>query len=218
MRQLLPLAIGLTLIGCATSKNDVHNEAEAAKYDPTATARVRLFTGDNAHGGFVSGQTCEKFFNESLKNLPIEQSGWKTAHIDSEGLYPFRASDHQNSVIGMPASKASKTINESSRFYDEHVVTANQPFIANFGMVGSVSCSPRPVVFTPEPGQDYEMNFQIVKITTFKAGCIVQLRKLTDAGNTTIETPMRPQVCVRFDDGTFHTKDSLGMPSDVLGK
>lgn len=209
MRQLLPFAISLTLIGCATSKTDVRNEAEAGKFDPTTTARVRLITGENVHGGFVRGQTCEKFYNESLKRLPIEQSGWQTAHIDSAGLYPFRESDHQNSVIGMPASKASKLINESSRLYDEHVVTANQPVIAAFGMVGSVSCSPNPVVFTPEPGQDYEMQFQIVKISTFKAGCIIQLHKLTAAGNTTIETPIRPQVCARSEDGIFHTKDPL---------
>jgi hypothetical protein len=64
-------------------------------------------------------------------------------------------------------------------------------------------------VFTPEPGQDYEMQFQIVKISTFKAGCIIQLRKLTAVGNTTIETPMRPQVCARSEDGRFHTKDPL---------
>lgn len=209
MRQLLPLALALTLIGCTTTKIDVRNEAEAARFDPATTARVRVISGDNVQGNFVSGQSCEKFFNDSVKRLPIEQSGWKDVHVDSPGLFPFRYSDKQNSVIGMPASKVSKTINNSPRLYDEYVVAANQPFIVLLGMAGSISCSPKPMTFIPEPGQNYEVQFQFIKLSTFTSGCTIELRKLEVVGNNTTETDIQPQVCFRSEDGLFHTMDAL---------
>jgi hypothetical protein len=110
MRLLLPLAVSLTLIGCASTKTDVRNEAQISQYDPSNTARVRLITGDTTHAGFISGQTCEAFYNDSLLTKTPDEAGWQTAHVDSAGLYPFRATDSQNSVVGMPASKASKAM------------------------------------------------------------------------------------------------------------
>lgn len=210
MRQLLPFAISLTLIGCATTKTDVRNDAEMSKYDPATTARVRLITGDTTYGGYVSGQSCEAVFSEAAQEIPAEQRGWINAHIDSEGLYPFRASDHQNSVIGMPATQATKAINNSPKIYDEHVVPANQPFIGTFSMGGSqISCWPKPVVFNPEPGQDYELEYQTVKISTFKAGCVIAVRKLSSLGNATVETPMKPKVCAKSADGVYRPLDPL---------
>lgn len=212
MRPLFPFALAMTLIGCTTTKVDVRNEAEAAKFDPATTARVRVISGDNVQGGFVSGQSCETFYNDSLKRLPLEQSGWKEVHIDSPGLFPFRESDKRNSVIGMPASKFSKTINNSPRLYDEYVVAANQPFLAVLYMAGSISCQPKTLSFTPEPGQNYEMDFQFIKLSTFTSGCTINLRKIEVAGNSTTETAIQPQVCVRTEDGLFHTKDALRRP------
>jgi len=208
MRQLLPFAISLTLIGCATTKTDVRNDAEMSKYDPATTARVRLITGDTTYGGYVSGQSCEAVFSEAAQEIPAEQRGWVKAHIDSEGLYPFRASDRQNSVIGMPATQATKAINDSPKIYDEHVVPANQPLIAAFSMGGSqISCWPKPVTFTPEPGQDYEMQYEMVKFSTFKAGCVIKVRKLSSLANTTVETPMSPQICVKTAAGIYQPMD-----------
>lgn len=38
MRSLFPLALSLTLIGCATTKTDVRNEAQISQYDPANSA------------------------------------------------------------------------------------------------------------------------------------------------------------------------------------
>lgn len=126
MRLFFPLALSVTLIGCATTKTDIRNEAKISQYDPATMARVRLITENTITGGYVSGQTCATFFN-SLRTKTHEEAGWQAAHVDSPGLYPFRATDTQNSVIGMPASEASKAINSSSRVFDEHVVLAGKP-------------------------------------------------------------------------------------------
>ncbi|MNH36593.1 hypothetical protein D3C81_1765690 [compost metagenome] len=110
----------------------------------------------------------------------------------------------------MPATKATKAINDSPRVYDEHVVPANQPLIATFSMGGTqISCWPKPVVFTPEPGQDYEMQYETVKTGTFKAGCIITVRKLAVLENATKEIPLTPQICAKSQDGTFHTLNPM---------
>lgn len=161
MRLLFPLAVSLTLIGCATTKTDVRNEAQISRYDPANTARVRLITGDTTHAGFISGQTCEMFYNESLLTKTPEEAGWQTAHVDSAGLYPFRATDRQNSVIGMPASKASKAINQSPKVFDEHVIPAGKPFIAGFAMGDRNSPAfPRLSRSSPSPVKTMKWNFK----------------------------------------------------------
>lgn len=204
MRFLFPLAFSLTLIGCATTKTDVRNETQISQYDPANSARVRFITGDTTNAGFLSGQTCEAFYNGSLLSKTPEEAGWQTAHVDSAGLYPFRATDSQNSVIGMPASKASKAINQSPKVFDEHVIPAGKPFIAGFAMGGSqMSCFPAPVTLIPEPGKDYEMELQMVKISTFKAGCVIAVRQLSAQGNNTVETPLRPQICAKTPSGWY---------------
>lgn len=204
MRSLFPLALSLTLIGCATTKTDVRNEAQISQYDPANSARIRLITGDTTNAGFLSGQTCEAFYNGSLLTKTPEEAGWQKTHVDSAGLYPFRATDSQNSVIGMPASKASKAINQSPKVFDEHVIAAGKPFIAGFAMGGSqMSCFPAPVTLVPEPGKDYEMELQMVKISTFKAGCVIAVRQLSVQGNNTVETPLRPQVCAKTPSGWY---------------
>lgn len=204
MRSLFPLALSLTLIGCATTKTDVRNEALISQYDPANSARVRLITGDTTNAGFLSGQTCEALYNGALLTKTPEEAGWQKAHVDSAGLYPFRATDSQNSVIGMPASKASKAINQSPKVFDEHVIAAGKPFIAGFAMGGSqMSCFPAPVTLIPEPGKDYEMELQMVKISTFKAGCVIAVRQLSVQGTNTVETPLRPQVCAKTPSGWY---------------
>jgi hypothetical protein len=212
MRLFLPLAVSLTLIGCATTKTDVRNEAQIRQYDPANTARVRLITGDTSNAGFISGQTCEAFYNESLLTKTPEEAGWQTAHVDSSGLYPFRATDSQNSVIGMPVSKASKAINQSPKVFDEHVIPAGKPFIAGFAMGGSqISCFPAPVTLVPEPGKDYEMELQVFKVSTLQAGCVIAVRQLSTQAGTTVERPLRPQVCAKTQSG-WYTVDPAPMP------
>ena len=212
MRLLFPLAVSLVLIGCATTKTDVRNEVQISQYDPANTARIRLITGDTTNAGFISGQTCEMFYNKSLLTKTPEEAGWQPAHVDSPGLYPFRATDSQNSVIGMPASKASKAINQSPKVFDEHVIAAGKPFIAGFAMGGSqISCFPAPVTLIPEPGTDYEMELQVIKLSTFKAGCVIAVRQLSTQANTTVETPLRPQVCAKTPSG-WYTVNAAPLP------
>lgn len=68
------LCIVLNLVACtATTKTNVRNEAEAERFDPASMARIRLITGDQMiKGGYVSGFSCEKFFNEATANRPAE--------------------------------------------------------------------------------------------------------------------------------------------------
>lgn len=66
-----------------------------------------------------------------------------------------------------------------------------------------MSCFPAPVTLVPEPGKDYEMELQPVKFSTFKAGCVIAVRQLSNQGNTTVETPLRPQVCVNTPSGWY---------------
>lgn len=190
----------------------LHSRVAATNPHRTNTARARLITGDTTNAGFISGQTCEMFYNESLLTKTPEVSGWQTAHVDSAGLYPFRATDSQNSVIGMPASKASKAINQSPKVFDEHVIAAGKPFIAGFAMGGSqISCFPAPVTLIPEPGKDYEMELQVIKISMFKAGCVIAVRQLSTQANTTVETPLRPQVCAKTPSG-WYTVNAAPLP------
>ncbi|WP_339416026.1 MULTISPECIES: hypothetical protein [unclassified Pseudomonas] len=104
----------------------------------------------------------------------------------------------------MPASKANKAINQSPKVFDEHVIPAGKPFIAGFAMGGSqMSCFPAPVTLIPEPGKDDEMELQMLKISTFKAGCVIAVRQLSAQGDTTVETPLRPQVCAQMPSGWY---------------
>jgi len=132
MRLLFPLAMSLTLIGCATTKTYAPNEAQISQYDPANTARVRLITGDTSNGGFLSGQTCEMFYNETVLTKTPEEAGWQTAHVDSAGLYPFRAT-------------------------------------------------------------------------------VIAVRQLSSQGNTTVETPLRPQVCAKTPSG-WYTVNAAPLP------
>lgn len=192
---LLLLAIGLT--GCSSTKIDVRNEAEAAKFNPTDTARIRLFTGDSIRGGFAVGHSCESFFNKANEDASKASIGWKDAHVDTPGLYPWRESDSRNFVIGIPPSKASRRINDTTQQYDEHVVPANKPIIIDLYYWNSAaSCRAKPVTFTPEPGRDYEFNVEMYKISTFSAGCVIKARRLEVIDGATMELPLLPNFCV----------------------
>lgn len=211
MRKLFFLCIVLNLVACtATTKTNVRNEAEAERFDPASMARIRLITGDQMiKGGYVSGFSCEKFFNEATANRPAEEVGWKPAREDSTGIPPLRASDKQNNVIGMPESKATKVINESKFYYDEYAVPANRPLIVRFTMggPGSVYCSPKPVVFTPQAGKDYELQYEYLRLQNNQPGCILAVRRLNTIGTAVLETPIAPQYCSEDGQGGYKTLD-----------
>lgn len=198
------------LAGCGTQKINVINQAEASKFNPATSARLRLVSGEGALGGFVSGQKCETYFNETTFLFPQGRSGWVNAHIKTNSEPPLREPDTQNSVIGMPETAATTSINSSKRYYDEYVVPANQPVITGASMDGSKgTCTPTPVLFTPEPGADYEISYQFVQNGLFSTGCQTHVRKLSKTGSIATEAPVFPKFCAKNDKGRYVTVDLL---------
>jgi hypothetical protein len=200
------------LAGCATTKTDIRNEPEADKYDPATTARIRLITGEGSQGGYVTGQSCETFYDPSNVGKSHAQIGWNDAHPHSAGIYPWRDSDIRNLVIGIPSSKASRGINETRLQYDEYIVPANKPLIVSLlAWSSAVSCRPKPISFIPEPGHDYEFQLEMVKLSTFRGGCVIGARQLASlgAGTPTIELPLMPEICLIGADGKTRTVNRL---------
>ncbi|WP_374437846.1 hypothetical protein [Pseudomonas panipatensis] len=194
-----PILLGLTLLlaGCATTKTDVRNEAAAAKYNPATMARIRIFTSPNTRGHFISGQTCEQFYNVSLK-AGREEDLVTQAHTIGPGITGILTSDFRNNVIGMPATAASKQINDTPRYFDEHVVPAGKPLIVRLYFRDSrLICRPPPRVFTPEPGADYEFEYLGTAEGVFSQyTCNTEFRKLDQQGSTTVEIPTETALCV----------------------
>ncbi len=73
-----------------------------------------------------------------------------------------------------------------------------------------MSCIPAPVTLIPEPGKNYEMECQIIKFSTFKAGCVLAVRELSAQASATVETPLKPQICANT---LFGWQTSNPMPS-----
>lgn len=42
-----------------------------------------------------------------------------------------------------------------------------------------------------------------MKISTFKAGCVIAVRQLSTQADTTVETPLKPQVCAKTPSGWY---------------
>lgn len=203
---IVPLAVG----GCTFKKTDVQNPAEMAKYDPASTARIRLISGQGAYAGFVSGQSCEQYFNDTyVKALAARErpQGWNPSRIVPSGqsgdIFGMWPSDYQNNVIGMPPSPVSAKIDETRRYFDEHVVPAGQPLIAFVAFVTSgSSCSSAPVSFVPRAGADYEIR-QAFQSQTFKTTCRNEVVELK-AGE---EKPIPPNYCIQDASGDYHTRN-----------
>ena len=218
MKAPLLFLFTLCLAGCAYQKTDVRNEAEAARFDPSNTARIRLFTGEGTQGGYVVGSSCEAFFTPANSNVPPAQIGWKDAHVHTAGLFPWRESDTRNLVIGIPPSNATKNVNTTQQVYDEYVVPANQPLLVSlFSWSSAVSCRPTPISFTPEAGRDYEFQLEGVKISTFRGGCIIGARRLISLGSgaPTVELPLLPDLCVTAPNGMTRTVNRLDQAEQI---
>lgn len=203
MASVICLAILAT--GCATSKLNVQDEIQAASYDPATTARIRFITGDTTHASYVSNHSCESFY-KALETQSADQLGQKNPHVDTPGLFPWRASDKRNMVIGMPSSKKSVATDNTLKQYDEVVVPAGKPLLAFFAAGGSqYSCWPKPIRFIPEAGHDYELELEYVRNSTFSAGCIIGARELQAKDGATIEHPVPHDLCVKDMEGNFRT-------------
>jgi len=214
MKYAAPLLTILVLAGCATTKTDIRNDPEAVKYDPATSARIRIITSPNTQGYFVSGQTCEQFFNVSVRK--DAESDLVTPAHPSGGLSGMLTNVFRNNVIGMPASIATREINSTPRFYDEHVVPAGKPLIVRLYYRDSrLICRPAPRVFTPQPGVDYEFEYLEPENGFFSQyKCTTAFRTLNTQGSTTTETPTETAMCIHSPDG-YHTVD-LQKLNDIL--
>lgn len=206
MKPLFLSMIAIGLAGCgATQKVDVRNETEASQYDPASMARIRLFAQGMVQGGYISGRSCEAYYNDSGVQSAPEKAGWKEG---DEHLGEFLRKD-ENSVVGMPASKSTAEINQSRLYYNEHVVPANRPLIVEYraGSPGSVYCKPFPIIFTPQPGQDYEVWYLNTRNQFNQSACAISLQKIMTVGGATVEQRVIPQACIGQRVGEYKTAD-----------
>ncbi|MDH0648631.1 hypothetical protein N5D48_17160 [Pseudomonas sp. GD03858] len=217
MRFYLLLVAVLATAGCGTTKTNVSNLAEAQKYDPASTARIRLITGGGESFGYVGGQSCETYYNVSRKSGIVPPPGWRVVRSHtSEEMIPFSShypSDYYNNVIGMPASAKTQRIDATHGYFDERVVPAGQNFIADLslGTRGS-SCSPAPASFTPQAGKDYEVRLDYTAHSYFgPVTCRVGVYELQSAGSVasvTKDVPVAANYCVSDATGTYRTLEA----------
>lgn len=206
MKPLLIALVVVGLTGCtSTQKVDVRNEAEASQYAPSSMARIRIFAEGMVQGGYVSGQSCESFYNDTAVQDNPERAGWKQSDPHLGEL--FRK--NENSVVGMPASKSTARINESHLYYNEHIVPANRPLIVSYvaGGPGSIYCSPYPIIFTPQPGQNYEAWYMFTRNQFNQPACTISLQKILTIGEASVEQRVLPLACIGTRVGEYKTVD-----------
>lgn len=206
MKKLFVALVAIGLNGCgATQKVNVRDEAEASRYDPTSMARIRFFAQGMIQAGYVSGQSCESFYNDTTAQADPERAGWKKS--DPHLGEMFRRDE--NLVVGMPASKSTAEVNQSRAYYNEHIVPANRPLIVGYvaGGPGSVYCKPFPIIFTPQAGQDYEAWYQYTRNQFNQPACTISLQKIVSVGGTTAEQRVIPLACLGEQVGQYQTAD-----------
>lgn len=208
MKHTALLLIVISLVGCTSTKTDIRNEAEAAKYNPTTMARLRIVTGEGNDGSFVSGKMCEQLFDAPRINPWVSMVTGKTAPQTTTpaqgprgGFFALRPFNHQNIIIGMPPSTATRTINSTRFVYDEHVVPAGQPLIVRMDHSDTaMKCNPPPRIFMPEAGHDYEVQYR------FAANkCSIEIQQLDSSNGTPQETPLLAGVCSFGSNGAYRT-------------
>ncbi|WP_339450859.1 hypothetical protein [Pseudomonas sp. JAI120] len=47
------------------------------------------------------------------------------------------------------------------------------------------------------------MKLQVIKLSTFKVGCVIAVRQLSTQADITVETPLKPQVCAKTPPGWY---------------
>jgi hypothetical protein len=208
MKHFALLLIATSLIGCTSTKTDVRNEAEAARYNPATTARLRIVTGEGNDGSFVSGKMCEQLFDAPRINPWVSMVTGKTtpqtstpAQAPREVFFALRPFNHQNMIIGMPPSTTTRTIDSTRLVYDEHVVPAGQPLIVRMEHSDTaVRCNPPPRIFMPEAGQDYEAQYRIAANK-----CSIEVQLLESSNDNVQETPLLAGVCSYGPNGAYRT-------------
>lgn len=92
MKWIMLAAGVLILSGCSYNKTNVRNEAEADKYDPAATARIRLYSSPEKLAGFVPGKTCKAYYNHPV-NGELQGMIWTREHDRNQRYILWRDRD-----------------------------------------------------------------------------------------------------------------------------
>lgn len=161
-KSLVAAAVALLLSACATT----HLPAISQQYDPSNSARIRLF-GQNGKPSFMIVEVSER------KTIEVTVGG------SAGDAFSSFLGTTKNESIGISETENTKNIQQrgsllSKVFYREFVIPAGRKlqvrnaFIelghfyhrpgGSIAMVkNSVSCSSQIVSFVPEAGKDYEV-------------------------------------------------------------
>lgn len=214
MKWLMLAAGALLLSGCSYNKTNLHNEAEAAKYDPATSARLRIYSAPEKLASYVPGKTCEAYFNHRVNGRLVGDIVtrthdpkqryilWRTSDVLN-----MKAEDYQNQVIGMPATAHTEAVKTDRLGYDEFVIPANQPVLVDIGyMVENGHCYPPAIQFVPEAGKDYEASLEFRKDSIISsAKCSVDLVALSGSGAIQETRPVPTSYCGNDGHGNYFT-------------
>ncbi|WP_338522488.1 hypothetical protein NUH87_20655 [Pseudomonas batumici] len=144
MNIRLLICLTVVLLGGCSSAKDV-SRAQSVVYDPTTSARIRLFGNNGLPVAIKPGQDC------ASTEEPVLAYGYTVADKLNSTL-----GRHTNQSIGMPASWRSDHPNYGES-YSEFVIPAGKPSVILMKMeAGEVFCLPSARVLVPQAGQDYE--------------------------------------------------------------
>jgi len=212
---ILAVALLVTLVqGCSYEKMNVRNDAEAAKYDPASTARVRFFSSPEYYSSYQPGAACEDFHpgKATDKKTYLRVYENKESYIlwrDTD-LRGMKAEDYRNKVIGMPTSKTTEALKSDRLGYDEVVIPVGKPSVLsiNYSMhsqEGSASCYPSPVSLNPEAGKDYEVKFVFEKPQFLVTTCKLTVSELSGVGSPQDVREVKTDLCVKNEHYDYET-------------
>lgn len=169
-----------TLVACSATAPRAPQE-----YDPTNSARIRVFGQNAIRVRLYPGKTCTPWYDDRV----IKASG-----TISQSMKSFFGSA-ENTSIGMPVTERIRNLKDqrfAQEFYNEYVLNASEPVVISMGFDGSTPqtwryCTPPDALFSPEPGNDYEASFIMGG-----SSCYISLSKIQkDTGATTPMTTVK---------------------------
>lgn len=214
MKLLILTAGALLLIGCSSyEKTNLRNDAESAKYHPTNSARIRIYSAPEKHAAYIPGKTCEAYYNHPENgrlpgNIATRTYDPKQRYIlwRTSDVLAMKAEDYQNRVIGMPATTHTEAVKTDRLGYDEFVIPANQPVLVDIAYKSDNGyCYPPTIQFVPEAGKDYEASLEFHKQNFYSSKCSIELVALSGAGAVQETRPVSTSFCRSDGNGRYST-------------
>lgn len=214
MKLLILTAGAMLLVGCSSyEKTNLRNEAEAAKYDPTSSARIRIYSAPEKQAVYIPGKSCEAHYNHpengrlqgSIATRTYDPKQryilWRT--VDLLGM---KAEDYQNRVIGIPATTHTEAVKTDRLGYNEFVIPAHQPVLVYISYKADNGyCYPPTIQFVPEAGKDYEASLEFHKQNFYSSKCSIELVTLSGAGSLQETHPVSTSICHPDGNGRYST-------------